>query len=169
MDKMDKILSLLETLSKEIKKPNTPLEQKLSQDTLLEMSIKTMREKGYLTNDIIELRGGIGEYDRHMLVINGADAIKLHRREYIIMYILLQNHNSGAFNSVKDIISNVDDMTPKDYWPYIVPEDIYRQIQQIRTKLKKAGVNPNLLEGGSTQRGYRISTLDRNIIRGAGA
>jgi len=135
----------------------------------------------FLTVDTVEITGRLGTKDQRELRINGHLSLQLGRQLHLILLILAwlpkcarRAAEAGApplpqFLPVSAIVAIVIELTQEGSllagcWSDPVEADVYRHICRIRKKLRRKGGNPNLIESGQPQAGYRLSTAVSNII-----
>jgi len=148
-------------------------------------TLKEIREEKLLTNDNVEIFGGLGENDLRLLRVNGSDWLPLERREFILLKILEKHaldrrearntlqHVPDSFLRVSVIINRVDALRASrkelgEFWVDIIDTDIHRVVSELRAKLSRRGLNPNLIETGPHHAGYRLSCRVGGILPGLG-
>lgn len=135
----------------------------------------------FLTNDIVEIRGRLGSDDRRDLTINGQIPLRLEFREHVILLVLGWLSKCAALPPkpgrsplptsapAKVIVEVLDVLTAEKgplagYWNYPSDLDIFRSVSKLRRRLRKRGFNPNLIQSGPRNVGYRLSTPASQII-----
>ena len=152
-------------------------------DVLINMRIREITEAGFLTNDIVQLTGGLGKEDTRQMKINGLPAIKLDRREFGVMLVLAKHAVSTrhlldrppqpvylAINDILDEVENLNKARGKsgmdpEFWRDPSAEDVRRCVFSLRKKIREAGGNERLVESAPQRGGgYRLSTAWWNVI-----
>jgi len=137
-----------------------------------------MRLSEFLTNDVIQIVGGLRTVQKYIR-INGVAPFIIQRPEFMVMAVLSAHAltmrglptprevHGDEFLSAKEIYDAIDEWSKSvngSRWS-ADPSVVHKQIYKIRNKLKALGLNPNLIQtgqyGGGT--GYRLSTLAENI------
>ena len=145
--------------------------------TLEEMSRAKLR-----SNDILEISGEFAARKRgepSRLRVNGGTAIKLSRRELLLLLVLAK-HRVGAsvqecagFLPVNEIVNRVEQHlyaweertgAPQAIWKTPCEGDIHRLVYELRAKLVRIVGTDMLLETGPEQGGYRLSVPRQNIL-----
>jgi len=159
-----------------------------SADSTVELLVYYVREhilteiskKQFLTNDLVDIRGGFGRFDYRVMRVNGGKPLDLDRREYILMKIFAdhasERHDAsppdddgaGLFLPVDEILRKIDALKARhailgDVWNEATFMTIHHVICDLRKKLRAAQLNPHLIESRSNGAGYRISTRLANI------
>lgn len=133
----------------------------------------------YLTNDVVDIRGGFRKQDPHELRINGT-SIDLDRREYVLIYVLgcqartrkglssPRRVPGGPFLSTSQILDEIDRIKQDnaaldDTLQDVIYTDLHRIVFDLRKKIADALANPNLIQTGPRGAGYRLSTLAWNV------
>ncbi len=152
-------------------------------DILTDMRIREITAAGFLTNDIVQLAGGLGKEGTRQMKINGLPAIKLDRREFTVMLVLAKHAGSTRVSldkpcqrlylSVKDILDQIENLNKArgksgmdpEFWRDPSAEDVRRCVSRLRKKIREAGGNERLIESAPQRGGgYRLSTAPGNVI-----
>jgi hypothetical protein len=138
-----------------------------------------LRANNYLTNDMIEIRGGLGRFDYRELRVNGV-SVSMDRREFVLAALLAHSARAqkkqaallGAprctFMPVDKILAAIDVLKARhpelgDVWNDATFHNIHQVVAKFRKKLETAHLNKYLLESRASGAGYRWSTRPGNI------
>jgi len=136
--------------------------------------------EGYKTNDPVDLSGGLGRRTLKRVRVSGAPPIYLDQRQFLVLFILACHRLTqkglpapfpvpGApFLSAAAILEAIDRFqecsgASLSVLANGIDADIARVVFGLREKLRKNGLNPNLIETGPRGTGYRLSTPPANV------
>jgi len=136
--------------------------------------------EGYKTNDRVDLSGGLGRNMLKRARVSGAPPIYLDQRQFLVLFILVCHGLTqkglpapfpvlGApFLSGAVILKGIDRFqelagASLSVLANAIDADIARVVYALREKLRKNGLNPNLIETGPRGTGYRLSTPPANV------
>ena len=154
--------------------PRKNAKQKLTDHVLSEIM-----ENNYLTNDIIDIRGGFNSVIRE-LKINGRIILELDQREFAVARLLAEYSLAlgrspdpaaaelTTFLPVKRMLAEIERMREAGQilfaqWRTPMETDVHRAVSRLRKNIAAAKGNPNLIETGPHLAGYRLSTPWKNI------
>ncbi len=130
------------------------------------------------TRDLVHLAGDFDAAAGRVLLVNERE-IQLHKTEFLVLLVLFchslklasievpLNVSAAPYLSAKCILDGID-----DYLRSVLGEngvtnttaaEIIRAISDIRKKLIKARLNPNLIDSGNNHRGYRLGTAAEHV------
>ena len=137
----------------------------------------------FLTNDRVELRGGLAKGDERMLILNGNIQLKLDTREFLLLLVLAGNSLHRSFTSagragawrpfvpIEDLYSQLSKLSERvpprrggrAFWEDLSHSGIYRTVSDLRKRISAAGGNHKLIEMRTRGNGYRLSTPSRRL------
>ncbi len=135
----------------------------------------------YPSRDKVLLDGGLRDSTICALIVNGLIHIHLDHRQFLVFLALVSHSRKLAgskpvlmevpavpYLSGGEILTSVTDyQKEQDFQPGLfstsVSSTITTVIDQIRSKLTEARVNPYLIDSGPGGRGYRLGTAATNV------
>jgi len=141
---------------------------------------RQIKEAKYMTNDLVELVGGLEKRDKRLLYLNNLRPIKVGRMELLFLLVLaFAALTRAGLPTPRRVEAKKDFLT----WDQIADEiirlerdfpvlqgvrdltytEIARAAWRLRKKIKADGGHRDLIETGVIERGYRLSSHPINF------